>query len=110
MSREPTHRGGKVYCPKRDENEPIGNISGSAQGSGRAGRRIMTLLLDEPVLMVAVADDGQIFAVDPTGLRAQAITSQHPHWIVGVYTRQLSGWSVGNDLRVRAAELRRVAA
>jgi len=106
----PQHRGGKVYCRKRDENLPIGNVAGRGHGSGIASRVIATLLLSEPALMVAVSDDGQIFAVDPDGLRAQAITAQYPHWIVGVYTRQLSGWSIGNDLRVRAAELGRKAA
>lgn len=106
----PQHRGGKVYCPRRDENEPIGNISGSGQGSGRAGRRIMTLLLDEPVLMVAVAGDGQIFAVDPDGLRAQAITSQHPEWICGTYTSRCGVGTIAGDLRVQSKGLRRKAA
>lgn len=106
----PQHRGGKVYCPKRDENEPVGNISGRAHGSGRAGSRITTLLLDEPVLMVAVADDGQVFAVDPNGLRAQAITSQHPGWIVGTYTSRCGGGTIAGDLRVQAKGLRRKAA
>lgn len=106
----PQHRGGRLYRPRRDENLPIGNVSGKGQGSGRASRVIATLLLDEPALLVAVSDDGQIFAVDADGLRARAITAQYPHWIVGVYTRELSGWSIGNDLRVRARELGRRAA
>jgi hypothetical protein len=110
MTRIPTHRGGTVYRRKRDESLPVGNVSGRGQGSGTASRVIAALLEGEPELLVAISDDGQIFAVDANGLRAQAITAQYPHWIVGVYTRELSGWSIGNDLRVRAAELRRAAA
>lgn len=106
----PQHRGGTVYRPARDENLPVGNISGTAHGSGRAGRRIMTLLLDEPVLMVVVADDGQIFAVEADGLRAQAITSQHPGWIVGTYTSRCGVGTIAGDLRVQAKGLGRKAA
>ena len=106
----PQHRSNPLNRRKRDENLPVGNVSGKGQGSGNASRRIAALLQVEPTLLVAVADDGQIFAVEADGLRAQAITAQYPHWIVGLYTRQLSSWSIGNDLRVRAKELGRKAA
>jgi hypothetical protein len=110
MSRTPTHRGNYRTHSARDENEPVGTVASSGHGSGSAARRIHDLLADELTLMVIVADDGQVFAVNPEGKRAKLVEAEHVHWIVSTYTAAYPRDDLEDDIRARAKELRRVAA
>jgi len=101
--------GPKIH-PRRDENEPIDSVSPTGHGSARVGRTIMELLLDEATLMIVRAANGEIFALDPTGLRAQSIANLHPDWITGTYTRRCGVGAIAGDLVVQCREVRRLAA
>lgn len=102
---QPSH-----IVPARSENDPISNVSSNCQGSGKTGRAAMLLLLDESPLMIVMPDNGEVFALDPCELRAQAITNLHSEWIVGTYTDRCGTGTIAGDLRVRARELGRAAA
>ena len=93
---------------QRNENTPIGKISSTGHGSARAGRAAMRLMFEESPLMV-IAADGDVYAIDPSGLRADAVTSQHPEWIVGTYTRRCGAGTIAGDLVVHARQARRAA-
>lgn len=94
----------------RHESLPIGNLSRNGSGSGRSGRAAMVLLMNESPLMIIAADSGEVYAVDPTGTRGNAVASQHPEWIVGTYTDRCGVGTIAGDLLVHAREWRRATA
>lgn len=106
--REPYRR--RSSAAARDENLPVGGINSTGYGATKLGQHITALVQEESTLMVVMADNGEVFALDPNGLRAQAITSQHPGWICGTYTADVDRNVVLGDLQARAGELRRDAA
>lgn len=106
--REPYRR--RSATAVRDENLPVGGINSTGYDATKLGQHITSLVLEESTLMVVMADNGEVFALDPNGLRAQAITSQHPEWIVGTYTSRCGVGTIAGDLRVQAKGLRRKAA
>lgn len=106
--REPYRR--RALTALRDENQPVGAINSTGYGASKLGERITALVRDETALMVVMADNGEVFALDPFGLRAEAITSQHPGWIVGTYTARCGTGTIAGDLRVQAKGLGRVTA
>jgi hypothetical protein len=91
----------------RNEALPVGHVSSTGFGSGKATQRIAFFLLDEPALMVVIADDGEVFAIDPKGDRAAMAEAKHPEWIVGVYARDRGDLTIMDDIRARCGELRR---
>jgi hypothetical protein len=94
----------------RDQNVAIGAINSTALGASRLSRQIAALLQRESPIMIVVPGTGEVYAIDPTGLRARATADKEPGWIVGVYTQACDAVSIAEDLRVRARELRRIAA
>lgn len=93
---------------RRDENDAVGKTRGEAFRSGAIAAGIYASLIDERILMVAISDTGEIFAVNPQGVRAEAIASREPSWICGTYTRRCGIGSIQRDMRehlrlVRAA-------
>ena len=95
---------------ERDQNTAIGAINSTALGASQLSRQIVELLQRESPVMIVVPDNGEVFAIDPTGLRARATADQEPGWIVGVYTSACTAPAIADDLRARARELRRMAA
>lgn len=95
---------------RRDENRPIDRVSPTGHGSARVGRTIMDLLIDEVTLMVVRAANGEVFALDPAGLRAQATADVHPDWICGTYTHRCGAGTIAGDLVAQVRQLRKVAA
>lgn len=106
--REPYRR--RSSAAARDENLPVGGINSTGYGATKLGQHITALVQEESTLMVVMADNGEVFALDPNGLRAQAITSQHPGWICGTYTSRCGVGTIAGDLRVMAKGLGRRAA
>lgn len=94
----------------RDENAPVGAINSTSFGASKLGQHITALVLEELTLMVVMADTGEVYALNPTGLRAEATASVHPEWIVGTYTSRCGAGTIAGDLRVQARELGKVAA
>ena len=94
----------------RDQNIAIGAVNSTALGASQLSRQIVALLQRESPVMIVVPDNGEVFAIDPAGLRARATADQEPGWIVGVYTQACSAPGIADDLRERARELRRMAA
>ncbi len=107
MTRDPTHRGTQSNRAIRDENKPVGNVASRGQGCGVASRRIHDLLIDELAVMVIVADNGEVFAINPQGQRALRTEMQHLHWIVGTYTTACRADELLDDIRVMAKGMRR---
>lgn len=101
---------GPKYHKPRAENEPIGWLSRRGNGCAMAARKIADLLIDHAAALVAVADTGEVYAVDPCGKRAAEVERRQPGWIVGTYTADVDRNVVLGDLRARAGELRRDAA
>ena len=89
----------------RNENLPLGQVAKSGRGSKRAAQLVIECLLDKSPLLVAMPDNGEVFALDADGIRAQAITEAKPSWLVGVYTKRSTCKQLWGDLRERAGEL-----
>lgn len=83
----------------RDDNWPLGRVDSTSYRSGAIAAGIYGALMEERMLMIAIADTGEIFAVDPSGLRAESIEHLHPEWIVGTYTRKCGTGAIQRDLR-----------
>lgn len=98
------------YHKPRAENLPIGWLSRRGSGCGMAVRKIADLLIDHAAVLVAVADTGEVYAIDPCGKRAAEVERRQPGWIVGIYTADSTRAMILDDLRERAVELRRSAA
>lgn len=94
----------------RNENLPIGWLSRRGNGCAMAARKIADLLIDHAAVLVAVADTGEVYAIDPCGKRAAEVERRQPGWIVGTYTTGVDRDVVLGDLQERAGELRRDAA
>jgi hypothetical protein len=101
---------GPKYHSPRAENEPIGWLSRRGNGCAMAARKIADLLIDHAAVLVAVADTGEVYAIDPCGKRAAEVERLQPGWIVGTYTTGVARDVVLGDLQARAGELRRDAA
>lgn len=85
---------------RRDDNLPIGRLGHKRDDSlSRIGADVYAALMIENTLLVAVSDDHLVFAVDPAGLRAQAIADKRPGWIVGTYTRRCGVGAIQRDMR-----------
>lgn len=84
---------------RRDENVALGRVRSAACRSGAIAAGIYATLMAERLLMVAIADTGEVFAVDPAGLRGEAITARHPEWLVGTYTRRCGVGAIQRDMR-----------
>ena len=95
---------------RRDENEALGRTRGEAFRSGAIAAGIYATLIEERVLLVAISDTGEVFAIDPDGLRGQAIAAQEPGWIVGVFTRRCGVGAIQRDMREHLRLERAVAA
>lgn len=94
----------------RNENNPIYCIRRTGAGSGYAARKIEAMLTETGALLIAVADTGEAFALNPAGARARAVEATHPEWLVGVYTHKIDRATICADIRERARELVRAAA
>lgn len=106
--RQPYRR--RTAASLRDENLPVGAINSTGYGASKLGQHITALVLQESTLMVVMADNGEVYALNPTGLRAEATASVHPDWICGTYTSRCGAGTIAGDLWVQARELGRVAA
>lgn len=95
---------------RRDENVALGRVGSTACRSGAVAAGIYATLMTERLLMVAIADSGEIFAVNPAGLRGEAIAGRHPEWIVGTYTRRCGVGAIQRDMREHLRLLAREAA
>jgi hypothetical protein len=84
---------------KRDENDALGHIRGTAFRSGAIAAGIYATLMTERLLMVAITDTGEVFAVNPSGLRGEAISARQPSWIIGTYTRRCGVGAIQRDMR-----------
>jgi hypothetical protein len=98
------------YHRPRAENAPIGWLSRRGNGCAMAARKIADLLIEHAAVLVAVADTGEVYAIDPCGRRADEVCSKRQGWIVGIYTADSTRAMILDDLRERAGELRRDAA
>jgi hypothetical protein len=83
----------------RDQNLALGTIRGPAYKTGAVAAGIYATLMIERLLMVAIADTGEIFAVDPSGVRGEAIANIHPEWICGTYSRRCGVGAIQRDMR-----------
>lgn len=84
----------------RDENLSMGRLTHKrAESVARIGADVYAALMIENMLLVAISDDYEVFAVDPVGLRAQAIADKRPGWIVGTYTRRCGVGAIQRDMR-----------
>lgn len=101
---------GPKYHRPRAENVPIGWLSRRGSGCGTATRKIADILIEHAAVLVAVADTGEVYAVDPCGKRAAEVERRQPGWIIGTYTTGVARDIVLGDLQARAGELRRDAA
>lgn len=101
---------GPKYHRPRAENAPIGWLSRRGNGCAMAARNIADLLIDHASVLVAVADTGEVYAIDPYGNRADEVERRQPGWIIGTYKTGVARDVVLGDLQVRAGELRRDAA
>lgn len=101
---------GPKYHRPRAENEPIGWLSRRGDGCAMAARKIADLLIDHAAVLVAVADTGEVYAIDPCGNRAAEVERRQPGWIVGVCTGDSTRVMILDDLQARASELRSAAA
>lgn len=93
----------------RNDNLPIGGINSTGFGCAKVAQCVRELLLDEPELIVVMDDNGEVYALDPSGKRAADVDRKKPHWIVGNYDGKHTDQLV-EDLRERAKELAEVAA
>lgn len=84
---------------RRDENDALGRTRGEAFRSGAIAAGIYATLIEERVLMVAISDTGEVFAVNPQGLRGEAIAAKEPGWICGTYTRRCGVGAIQRDMR-----------
>ena len=98
------------YHRPRAENAPIGWLSRRGNGCATAARKIADLLIDHAAVLVAVADTGEVYAIDPCGKRAAEVERLQPGWIIGTYATGVARDVVLGDLQARAGELRRDAA
>lgn len=98
------------YHKPRAENEPIGWLTRRGAGCATAARKIADILVDHAVMLVAVADTGEVYAIDPCGKRAAEVERRQPGWIIGTYATGVDRDVVLGDLQARAGELRRDAA
>lgn len=101
---------GPKYHKPRAENAPIGWLSRRGNGCAMAARKIADLLIDHTAVLVAVADTGEVYAIDPCGKRAAEVERRQPGWMVGIYATGVDREIVLGDLQARAGELRRDAA
>jgi hypothetical protein len=95
---------------RRDENRPIGNVPDTGRGAGNVGRTAMDLLQREWLRMIVRAGNGDVFVIDPAGLRAEATADVHPEWICGTYTHRCGAGTIAGDLVAQVRQLRKVAA
>ena len=93
----------------RDQNLALGTIRGTAFKTGGIAAGIYATLMIERLLLVAIADTGEIFAVDPAGVRGEAIAHLHPEWICGTYTRRCGVGAIQRDMREHVRQGRAVA-
>ena len=89
----------------RNENVAVGQVAKSGRGSKHAAQAIIECLLDKSPLLVVMADNGGVFALDARDMRIQEITKTKPECIVGVYTKRSTCKQLWGDLRERAGEL-----
>jgi hypothetical protein len=109
MTRQP-YRRRSLSTGLRDENAPVGSIKPNGFGANQLGAHITAMVLDEAALMVVMSDNGEVYALDPNGLRATATISVHPEWICGTYTSRCGAGTIAGDLRVQARQMGRMAA
>jgi hypothetical protein len=98
------------YHKPRAENEPIGWLTRRGAGCATSARKIADILVYHAAVLVAVADTGEVYAIDPCGNRAAEVERRQPGWIVGVYTGDSTRAMILDDLQARASELRSAAA
>lgn len=95
----------------RDQAMPVARLgSGRGESAARAGAEVYAALMVERMLLVVVADDSCVYAVDPAGHRAQRITERRPEWIVGTYTRRCGTGAIARDIREHLRICGKVAA
>ena len=101
---------GPKYHKPRAESLPIGWLSRRGGGCASAERKITDILVEYAVVLVVVADAGEVYALDPTGIRAAEVERKQPGWIVGTYSTGVDRDVILADLQARAKELKAVAA
>lgn len=101
---------GPKYHRPRAENLPIGWLSRRGNGCATASRKIADILVEHAAVLVAVADTGEVYAIDPCGMRAVEVERKQPGWIVGLYATSVDRQIILGDLQSRAKELKAEAA
>lgn len=101
---------GPKFSRPRAENLPIGWLSRRGSGCGITARKVEDILVEHAAVLVAVADTGEVYAIDPCGMRAVDLEHKRPEWIVGTYATGVDREVVLGDLQARAKELRGEAA